>query len=613
MNGEDFQIKEIDQEPIYPQQPKPVKKNGGLVSLFNKKNLPKTLTVIILIFLLIAIGAIFWGRYSFSQANVEINIKIPQDIASGKEVVFTIEYKNNNRVNLNDAYLIINYPSGIFSSEGKEIYQEQKNLRTISKKSVGQEDFRVRFVGEKGEIKNIVATLNYQPQNISSRFENSTSNRIEINSVLISIKIEGPENAMSGQDVSYFVEYENKTNEDISDLRIEANYNEDFKIENLAPKSIEGSNNIWELSLLRAGEKKRIDLSGALEGEEGEDKILRVTIGRIENEQFLQYSRAEYSTKIAPSPLLLLMSLGGIEEEGCNVNPGQSLDYKIEFKNNTDVALRELILKAHLEDNVFNFKTINLGQVGFFDSRENLITWSGGEVPLLNLLEPNKSGSVTFSIDLKKPIPMSSYNDKNFQAIITGEIGTLTVPAKFAVSELKISKELSCKVNSEIDIKSKVYYYEPAPGIFNTGPLPPKVDELTTYTVHWQITNGTNDLENLRVTAILPQGISWSNYYLNKVSNSRVYYNERTKEVIWEIDKVPAGTGFVLPVYELIFQIGLHPSINQVGQTPTLINESSIEGKDMFTGIILKDFSPEVNTTIPDDPRAAYTKSRVVE
>lgn len=613
MNGEDFQIKEIDQEPIYPQQPKPVKKNGGLVSLFNKKNLPKTLTVIILIFLLIAIGAIFWGRYSFSQANVEINIKIPQDIASGKEVVFTIEYKNNNRVNLNDAYLIINYPSGIFSSEGKEIYQEQKNLRTISKKSVGQEDFRVRFVGEKGEIKNIVATLNYQPQNINSRFENSTSNRIEINSVLISIKIEGPENAMSGQDVSYFVEYENKTNEDISDLRIEANYNEDFKIENLAPKSIEGSNNIWELSLLRAGEKKRIDLSGALEGEEGEDKILRVTIGRIENEQFLQYSRAEYSTKIAPSPLLLLMSLGGIEEEGCNVNPGQSLDYKIEFKNNTDVALRELILKAHLEDNVFNFKTINLGQVGFFDSRENLITWSGGEVPLLNLLEPNKSGSVTFSIDLKKPIPMSSYNDKNFQAIITGEIGTLTVPAKFAVSELKISKELSCKVNSEIDIKSKVYYYEPAPGIFNTGPLPPKVDELTTYTVHWQITNGTNDLENLRVTAILPQGISWSNYYLNKVSNSRVYYNERTKEVIWEIDKVPAGTGFVLPVYELIFQIGLHPSINQVGQTPTLINESSIEGKDMFTGIILKDFSPEVNTTIPDDPRAAYTKSRVVE
>ncbi|MFZ5559261.1 MAG: hypothetical protein ACOZAL_00485 [Patescibacteria group bacterium] len=602
---EDFQIKEIGQQPIYPQEPKPVKKGGGLASLFNKKNLPKTLVVIIFIFVLVALAAIIWGRHSFSQANVEISIKTPKDIASGEEVVFTVGYKNNNRVNLNDAYLIINYPSGVFSLEGKEIYQEQRNLRTIQRKTQGQESFKVRFIGEKGEIKNIVATLDYQPQNINSRFENSASDRIEINSVLISIDIQGPENAMSGQDVNYLIEYENKTNENISNLRIEVVYSEDFKIKNSNPKPIEGSNNIWLLDVLKAKEKKSINLDGTLEGEEGEDKILKVTISRIENEEFFQYSRLEYSTKIAPSPLLLFINLEGIEEEDCNINPGQNLNYKIEFKNNTDVALGELILKLHLEDSVFDFRSIKLGGgVGFFDSRQNLITWGGGEVSLLNLLEPNQSGSVNFSINLKKPIPMSSYNDKNFQAEVAGEIGTLTVPAKFAVSELKITKELSCKINSEIDIKTKAYYYEPAPGIFNTGPFPPKVDELTTFTVHWQITNGSNDLEDVKVTAILPQGINWSNYYLNKISNSQVYYNERTKEVVWEIEKVPAGTGFILPAYELIFQIGLRPSINQIGQTPTLINETSLEAKDAFTGIILKDFSSEVDTSLPDDLRA---------
>lgn len=208
---------------------------------------------------------------------------------------------------------------------------------------------------------------------------------------------------------------------------------------------------------------------------------------------------------------------------------------------------------------------------------------------------------------------MNNYNDKNFQAKIISEIGTLTVPAKFAVKELKISRELACKVNSQLSVKSKVYYYEPAPGIFNTGPLPPKVNELTTYTVHWQITNGSNDLENVRVAAVLPQGISWSNYYINKVSNSQVYYNERTKEVIWEIQKVPAGVGSVLSVYELIFQIGLRPSINQIGESPVLINESLAEGKDTFTQLILKDFALSVSTMIPDDPKAAYNYSRVVE
>jgi len=610
---DNFQIKEIDQQQTYPQQTQQPKKREGLISLFSKNNLPKTFVAIIVILLLVAVGAIIRGRLSFSRANVEVNIVTPQDIASGKEITLTIEYENNNRVNLNDTYLIIDFPSGTFSLEGKEVHQEQRSLKTINRKSNGREDFNVRFVGEKGEAKNITAILEYQPQNINSRFENSADARIEINSVLISIKIDGPDNAMSGQEVSYLAEYENKTNKDISDLKIEAEYNKDFKIKNINPEPVKGTNNVWQFDVLKAGEKKSINLVGNLQGEEGEDKVLKVTIGKIENEQILQYSRSEYHTKIAQSPLLLNIGLEGVNKDECNLNPGQFLNYKINFRNNTDVALKELILKIHLEDSIFDFRRINLMGVGFFDSRENTITWAGGEIPALDLLEPNQSGSVDFSVELERPIPMTGYNDKNFQAIVSGEIGTLTVPAKFAVPELKITKELTCKIKSEITVKSKVYYNESATGIFNTGPLPPKVDALTTYTVHWQIINGSNDLENVRVNAVLPQGISWSNYSINKVSNSQIYYNERTKEIMWEIQKVPAGVGYILPVYEIIFQIGLTPSINQIGQTPTLINRSYAGGKDVFTNTILTDSAGEIDTSIPDDPQAAHIKGRVIE
>lgn len=613
MNGDDFQLREINPQTVYipPESPK---KGGGLMSLFGKKHLPKTILGIIVILLLVAVVAIIWGRISFSRANVGVNIKTPQDIASGKEITITVEYTNNNRVALKDAYLIMEYPSGVFSPEGKEIYQDQRSLKIISRKSQGQETFNVRLIGEKGDAKNITARLEYQPQNISSRFENSTSTRVEINSVLISIEIDGPENAMAGQNVSYLVEYENKTTKDISDLKIEAEYSKDFKVQEINPEPVTETNNVWQINSLKSGEKRSINLTGILEGNEGEDKVLKITIGGTENEEFLQYSRSELSTKIAVSPLLLNISLEGVDtSEECNLNPGQRLNYKIEFRNNTDVALRELILKLHLEDGVFNFRTISSNGIGFFDSRENIITWAGGEVPLLKLLEPNQAGSVDFSVELKKPIPMNGYNDKNFKATVVGEIGTLTVPIKFAVSELKISKELTCKVNSALSLKAKGYYYEPAAGIFNTGPLPPKVDELTTYTIHWLITNGTNDLENVRITSVLPQGISWSNYYLNKVADSQIYFNERTKDVVWEIQKVPAGVGYVLPVYELIFQIGLRPSVNQIGQSPTLINESSIEGRDTFTEILLSDKSQEVTTFLPDDPKAAYIQSLVVE
>jgi hypothetical protein len=615
MNNEDkFQIKEI--EPKMPLgQVKPPKERGP--SLPRKYKLFKILKVLIVIVIIaaigIAVGAVFWGRYSFSRAKVQIDIETPEDIASGEEVVLTIVYKNNNPVNLNDAYLIIDYPSGTFSSGGKEIYQEQRNLETISRKSQGKEEFKVRFIGQEGTAKNLAVKLNYQPQNITSRFENSFSSRIEINSVLIGINIEGPEKSVAGHEANYFIKYENKTDDDISNLKMELVYSDDFEFKNAdpSPEPVE-ENNVWQINLLRPGESQMINLMGILKGEEGEDKVLTSTIGKIENDIFLQYSQIEYITKIAPSPVEVSLKIKKMEEE-CHINPGQELNYEIEFKNNTDVALGELILKLYFQDNIFDFQTLTLGNVGFFDSRKNVIIWSGAEIPALVLLEPGQIDKVNFSIKIKESLPIFTYNDKNFQASVLAEIETLTVPAKFSVPKLSFEQELTCKINTELSLKAKVYYYEPGPGILNTGPIPPRVDYLTTYTVHWQITNTSNDLENVRVTTTLPQGITWSDYYINKVAGSQLYYNERTKEVVWEIDKVPATAGVVLSIYELVFQIGLRPSINQVGERPILINESLVEGKDKFTGIILEDSSPIVNTSLPDDPKTSVYEGRVRE
>ena len=615
MNNEDkFQIKEIEPK-MPPGQVKPQKERGP--SLPRKYKLFKILKFLIVIVIIaaicIAVGAIFWGRHSFSRAKVEIDIETPEDIASGEEVILTIVYKNNNPVNLNDAYLIIDYPSGVFSSEGKETYQEQRNLGTISRKSQGKEEFKVRFIGQEGTAKNLAVKLNYQPQNITSRFENSFSSRIEINSVLIGINIEGPEKSVASHEANYFIKYENKTDNDISNLKMELVYSDDFEFKNAdpSPEPVEGKN-VWQINLLRSDESQMINLMGILKGEEGEDKVLTATIGKMENDIFLQYSQIEYITKITPSPVEVSLKIKKMEEE-CHIDPGQELNYEIEFKNNTDVALGELILKVYFQDNIFDFKTLNLGNVGFFDSRKNVIIWSGAEIPALALLAPGQIDKVNFSIKIKESLPIFNYNDKNFQASALTEIETLTVPAKFSVPKLSFEQELICKINSELSLKAKVYYYEPGPGILNTGPIPPRVDYLTTYTVHWQITNTSNDLENVRVTTTLPQGITWSDYYINKVAGSQLYYNERTKEVVWEIDKVPAGAGVVLPVYELVFQIGFRPSINQIGERPILINESLVEGKDKFTGITLEDSSPIVNTSLPDDPKTSVYEGRVRE
>jgi len=603
----DFQIREIGQMPVQPTIPH----KRGLASLFNKKNLPKFLIIVFVLLFIFVIGTIFWGRGSFGKTKIDLKINLPDDIASGKEITITVDYKNNNRVSLNSPVLTINYPSGAFTSEGKEIFHDEKNLGAISKKSGGSEQFKVRLVGNKGDVKNLTVRLDYQPQNINSRFENSATVRAEINSVLIGIKIEGPDKVIGSQDMSYIIEYDNKTDSDITNLKIEIEYPEDFKLQDSEPEPSQDKNNIWQIERLKAGEKKIISLEGVLSGEEGQSKNLKIAIGKMEDDIFMQYSQAEFSTQIAPSPILILIKPVNHEDE-CNLNAGEEVNYKIEFKNNTDVALQQFVLSVYLNDRVFDLKSVR-SEKGFLDSRENAIVWSGSEIPKLKILEPNSTGEVSFFVEIKEEMPISGYNDKNFEAVIVANIATLTVPDKFALDELVIEKELNCKINTKLDLTSKVYYYEPRQGIYNTGLIPPKVNGLTTYTVHWQIINTSNDAENVKVRTTLPQGIGWMNYYIKDIASSQVFYNERTKEVLWEISKVPSGTGVIGSPYELVFQIGLTPSVNQVGQTPIILNESTIEAKDTFTKIMLGDSTSFIDTSLPDDSRIGYSEGRVRE
>jgi len=612
---ENFQFKQTNTQINPAFQPEMKPEDKWFKKIFSRKNLPKTSAILIGVGILIIAGAILWGRSSFLSSKVGVSIEFPNDIASGEEIELVIKYYNNNRVDLNDANLIITYSEGTFSANGEEIYQDSKTIGIIGSKKQGETTFKVRLLGEKGSVKNITAKLAYKPQNTNSKFESSTSAKIEINMISIGIHIEGSEKAVAGQEVNYAIEYENKTDEAINNLRIKLEYPDNliFKSSEPAPIS-KDETSIWEIDVLKANEKKTINLVGVLNGQEMENKVLRGTIGKVEDGKFLQYGQSEFVTQISPAPIVLTIGIDNILTENCKIDVGQNLKYKISFKNNTDIALRELILKVYIKDSgIFDINDIELNGQGFFDSRNNVITWSGAGISALGLLETNQSGEVNFSIKIKNNMPIYGFNDKNFKASIVAEIQTLTVPANFAGTELKFEKELSCKINTQANLTTKAYYYEPYQGIYNSGPIPPKVDNTTQYTIHWQITNTSNDLDNVVIKSILPQGIEWTGNKVNKSNRGEILYNERTKEIVWNVGKVSAGAGVTMSVYEMIFQVALTPSINQVGATPKLINESQIEGKDLFTGTSLTKTSSDVDISVPDDSKVTNSGKRVIQ
>jgi len=615
-NQENFDIREIKgEEPSKFEAEKPKKPAQGL----SKKHLKIGLGIIIVLILAFAVITFLKGWFSFSKGNVSLDIISSTEISSGEEIEFVIRYQNNNRVALKDAKLIIDYPRGTYSLEGEELTQEVNELGTIPSKKEGTEHFKIRLTGEKGSTKLLAVRLNYQPANINSHFENSASFKMNVSSVLIGTYLTTPQKAINGEEITYILDYINNSDQDFFNVRIELNYPSGFTYKTAEPLPVStqegkfsGENNIWQTEELKKGERETIRISGILEGIDGENKILGVSIGEIKNDKFLKYSQTTAVTQISSSPLIVALSLNDKVEE-INVNSKDVLYYKIEFKNNTDIALSQLILKAYLHGGMFNFRSVKLAQKGFFDSLNNVIIWSAAGVPSLALLPPGESGSVTFSIAVNENFPINDFNDKNFQISVQAELETLNVPPQFSLERLKVEKILKSEVNSKVVLRAKGYYNETTANITNSGPTPPKVNQVTTYTIHWQITNTSNDLENVRVTAILPEGIEWRNVYITLNKDTKLEYNERTKQIAWSINKIPVATGFLIPAYELVFQIALRPSITQVGTSPILIDESTLEGKDTFTGETLEAFSPAIVTDLPDDLTISARMGEVVE
>ncbi len=597
-NQENFNVTEIKSEKpaeISSQEKKPARGWSAL----GRRHFKIGLAVIVAIIFIVAITAFLKGWFSFSKDKIELEIIAPQEISSGEEFDFTVRYKNNNRVGITDVRLVLNYPPGAYSVDGKELTKEVIEAEKLLPKKEAVKSFRIRLAGERGNIKYLMAGLSYRPENINSSFENSTSFKISINSVLLGLYLVAPQKTIGGGEVSYILDYINNSDKDFSNLRIELKYPAGFTFKTANPQPIEG-NKIWQLEGLKKNEHGTINISGILDGLESENKTLEASIGEINGDKFLRYSQTSAVTQISNSPLVLnVFQNDGTGEN--NISAGEKLSYRIEFKNNADIVLSQLVLKAYFQGEMFDFRTLRLKEKGLFDSLNNVITWSAAGDPSLALLPPGESGQVEFLVSIKDNFLVNDFTDKNFKISVRAELETLNVPPQFNLERLKIEKISTSKLNSKTVLKAKGYYNETTSNIDNFGPIPPRVNQVTAYTIHWQITNAANDLENVRITAVLPQGTGWRNVYTTLNQNTELEYNERTKQIVWKIDKIPAAVGSLIPAYELVFQITLQPSVTQIGVSPVLIDESHLEAKDTFTGETLESFSPAIATDLPDD------------
>jgi hypothetical protein len=274
------------------------------------------------------------------------------------------------------------------------------------------------------------------------------------------------------------------------------------------------------------------------------------------------------------------------------------LSFKIGYQNTGSIGLRDVIFSIEANSPILDYSRIDMSQgKGDFDAEKKIITWKASEIPDFKMLAPGAKGEINFSISVKDVIPVSGPKDKNFSFSAIARMDSPDIPTPEGANKVVASNSVNVKLNSKL-LASLQGFFNDA-DIANSGSIPPKVGQESTFTLHLKIANVSNDVTDAKVAMTLAPGVKWKNNFLPK--NASMSYNDRTNELDWNVGSLAAGTGVVGDPKEVIFQVSIIPSQNQVGDFAQLVTQTIFSAKDSFTKEPLEVKLGAKNTNLLED------------
>jgi len=548
----------------------------------------------IIIFILILgtaagiLGFYYYQKNIYSKEVLKLEILGPEETQAFEEIEYLVKYKNNGNITLEELEIIFQFPENSLPSDG-ETLTVVKDLEDIYPGEEKTISFKVRLVGKENETSKSEATLRYRPKNLKAFYESKTTFTTKIKSTPLTFEFDIPSKAESGREIQFSLNYFSNADWPLSNLRVKIEYPSGFEFIASQPQALEKTE--WDLPILNKAEGGRIEIRGKLTGEIKEQKIFRATLGIWQDGEFILLKETVRGVEILKSSLSIFQQVNGFSQY--IASPGDFLHYEIFFRNIGEGPFQDLFLAVTLEGRAFDYETIKT-EFGQFNKGDNSIVWDWRQVPKLRFLGQGDEGKVEFWINLKKDWEQSSIQDKNF-----------TLKNKIILSQVK--EEFETKINSRLEISQKGFFQDEIFG--NSGPLAPKVGESTTYTVIWQAKNYYNDVKNVKIKATLSSGVKLT----GRISpeNSRLTFDSQSKEIIWELGDLQAGTGNITPAPNVAFQISFTPDFSQRGLIPLLVSQAKIIGEDYWTGGNLEVTSPAIDTALPDDPTVNEEMGRV--
>lgn len=554
--------------------------------------------IIFLIVILIAIFSflIFWNwkRNIYSKEILKLEILAPGKVELAKEFEYVVKYKNNGKTRLEDVRLIFEYPNQAIVPDGSSYFQEIP-LEDIYPGEEKINYFKARLLGKEGERLTAKARLSYRPKDLKAPNISTTTFTTTIESVPITFEFDLPTKIESGKKFITRLNYFSNIDYPLTDLRIKIVYPPGFEFIESIPRSIEKTE--WEIPVLNKAQGGRVEISGRLFGEVGEPKFFNASLGIFKDGNFILLKETTKGSEIIKPSIYLRQEIN--KNPRYVALPGDWLHYEIYFKNIGNEALNNLFIVSKLEGEAFDFQTIKT-DLGITSPGDNSIVFDWRDISKLRYLIPMEEGSVDFWVKVKDDL---------------GQMKNPVLKNKISISQIQgdqIQEEFVTKISSKLEIVQKGYFQDDIFG--NSGPIPPKVGETTTYTIVWQAKNYYSLVKDIKVKAVLPERVKLTGKIFPEEESSKFSFDPKSREIVWSIGDLEAGKGVNSANISIAFQVALTPKESDRGHTPEIISEAKITGEDSWTEKILEATAESINTTLitlPDDETISEKEGRV--
>ncbi len=540
----------------------------------------------------IAAYMFFGGANLISPQNIDMEVVAPSLIDGGKEATFDILIRNRNQTALELVDLVIDYPDGARSAldPSQELTHERQSIGGIGPGQQLKRSVSAVFYGSEGLEQTVVMTLEYSVAGSNAVFEKKVETKFTIGSSPVSLSIAGPEEATAGESFSMEIEVRSNSTTPVSEVAVQAEFPFGFSLSSTEPKPQTGSA-LWRLGALEPGQSKTIRIRGTIEGQDGDERIFRFSVGSSEDPTD---TKVEVPFLITPKTLTIRQPFitGSIAVEGKTGNStaaqGKTLHGAVSWKNNLSETLSDVEISLSFAGPALDVDSIDAPN-GFYQSSNRSLLWTKDKDSSLAKVEGGEMGTLPFSFDT---LPIGSGGVLITNPTITFNLTVRGVKEDGDNAPITVSSVASARVelSSLPTLAVEVLHFS---GPFNnSGPMPPKAEAETSYTIVWTVKNSSNTIANANVLASLPPYVK----FLKAGQGTGITYDEGSRSVKWSIGDIKAGVGYTLPARQAAFQIALTPSTSQEGTVPALTGSAVLMGQDRFTQTNV-DSRAEVATT----------------